>query len=185
MIDQKYHKMPDGTIMQNDQMESVNKTQTWQDYLPLITVFSYILGLTFILSFKTNSINDILEIMENFMGVWFIIFSLFKLINLKGFADGYSMYDIVAKRWFSWGYFYPFLELAFGVAYLILKSSLYLNILVLLTTVVSALGVFNNIRNGSKFQCSCLGTVLKIPLTKISLYENLLMAVMALTMIFL
>jgi len=41
--------------------------------------------------------------MNHFMAGFFLVFSFFKLLNLKGFAESYSMYDIVAKHWNGWG----------------------------------------------------------------------------------
>ena len=47
-----------------------------------------------------------------------MVFHFFKLLNLKGFAESYSMYDVIAKKWSSWGYVYAFIELALGIAFL-------------------------------------------------------------------
>ena len=58
------------------------------------------------------------SVMTDFMAGFFLVFSGFKLIDLRGFAEGYSTYDLVAKRIFQYGYAYPFLELAFGLAFL-------------------------------------------------------------------
>ena len=46
---------------------------------------------------------------------FFLVFAGFKLMDLKGFAEGYSTYDLLAQRWFGYGYVYPFIELSFGL----------------------------------------------------------------------
>ena len=56
--------------------------------------------------------------MSRFMAGFFLVFSFFKLLNLRAFADAYAGYDVVAARWRVWGYDYPFVELALGAAYL-------------------------------------------------------------------
>ena len=36
-----------------------------------------------------------MEAMQHFMAGFFLVFSFFKLLNLKGFAESYIMYDVV------------------------------------------------------------------------------------------
>ncbi|CAM6000172.1 unnamed protein product [Sphagnum balticum] len=52
--------------------------------------------------------------MRHFMAGFFLVFSFFKLLNLKTFADGYAKYDLLAMRWKPYGFIYPFCELALG-----------------------------------------------------------------------
>ena len=47
----------------------------------------------------------------------------------------------------------------------------------------SGLGVVINLMRGRKFQCACLGTMIKVPLTKVTVIEDLGMAAMALLML--
>ncbi|MFN7095533.1 MAG: hypothetical protein ACK4M7_09230, partial [Burkholderiales bacterium] len=47
----------------------------------------------------------------------------------------------------------------------------------------SSLGVIGALRKQQSFQCSCLGTILKVPLSSITLIEDLLMVIMALSML--
>jgi hypothetical protein len=48
---------------------------------------------------------------------------------------------------------------------------------------ISALGVANELRKKQTIMCACLGTVFKIPMTYVTLFEDLLMASMALYML--
>jgi inner membrane protein involved in colicin E2 resistance len=41
---------------------------------------------------------DAMQWMQYFMSGFFLVFSFFKLLNLKGFAESYVMYDVLAKR---------------------------------------------------------------------------------------
>ena len=117
------------------------------------------------------------------MAGFFIVFAGFKLMDLKGFAEGYSTYDLLAQRWFGYGYIYPFIELGFGLAMLVgLMSStlLWAEIIVML---FSGIGVSIKLAKGEEFQCACLGTFLKVPLTKITLFEDFGMALLALILL--
>ncbi|HJZ23034.1 MAG TPA: hypothetical protein VJ201_01120, partial [Candidatus Babeliales bacterium] len=76
-----------------------------KNFLPLITIVSIIIFLTAAKQFFYGF--DIHSAMYDFMGIYFIIFSLFKIINLKGFAEAYSTYDIIAKRSAAYAYMYP------------------------------------------------------------------------------
>lgn len=123
------------------------------------------------------------DVMMNFMAGFFLVFSGFKLLDIKGFKAGYSTYDILAKKVPSYGYVYPFIELGLGLAYLTRFMPDLTNWVTLIVMLFSSIGVAQKIMSGSKFQCACLGTMLKVPLTKITLIEDLGMALMALAMI--
>jgi hypothetical protein len=104
---------------------------------------------------------------------------VFKLIDLEGFAQGYSTYDLLAKRWYEYGYFYPFIELGFGILMIVLMSHPWLLILEIMVMTISGLGVAIKLAKKEHFQCACLGTFLKVPLTKITLIEDFGMALLA------
>jgi hypothetical protein len=120
--------------------------------------------------------------MRQFMAGFFIIFSSFKLINLRGFVDSYRSYDLLAERCSFYGWAYPFIELGLGMAYAFGGHSLYLNLFTLSLMLFSALGVYRALRANRKISCACLGTVIKLPMTWITLGEDLLMALMAVVM---
>lgn len=122
-------------------------------------------------------------IMSNFMAGFFLVFSGFKLLDLKGFADGYSTYDLIAKKFYAYGYIYPFIELILGLSYLLGVNSPFLHLFTFIVMIISGLGVAIKLAKKESFQCACLGTFLKVPLTKITLVEDFGMAVMALAML--
>lgn len=155
---------------------------TIQDFIPLITIFSLIALVT--LAHQLYYGWNLEGGMMIFMASFFLIFGTFKVINLKGFAEAYSMYDLIAKKFFWYGYVYPFLELSLGLAYLFKWHMFSTNIFTLLLMLVSAAGVFNELRKGKHITCACLGAVFKIPMTYVTLIEDLLMAGMAFIMLF-
>ena len=86
-------------------------------YFPLLLIAAYILGTTFISNFYDGEVHW-LKWMNQFMAGFFLVFSAFKLLNIKGFAEGYATYDWLARKWYFYGFIYPFLELSLGVLYL-------------------------------------------------------------------
>lgn len=171
-------------LVHEEQVQSKIDTPT-NSYRPLIIIFLLLLVTTLALSFRdllTESFH-IAQTMAYFMGGFFLVFSGFKLLDLKGFAEGYAMYDLLAKRVFAYGYIYPFFELFLGLCYAIRFVPPIIIFLTILLMIFSGLGVAIKVLKHEKFQCACLGTFLKIPLTKVTLIEDFGMAAMALIML--
>ena len=161
-------------------VQSTKKT-TWKNYIPLLVIFKLLLLITIILSYKDFQMGSFLlsKSLSYFMIGFFLTFSAFKLMDVKGFAEGYATYDLLAKKWFGYGYVYPFIELFFGLAMILISTSRVLLIVELVVMVFSGLGVAIKLARHEKFQCACLGTFLKVPLTKITLIEDFGMAIFA------
>ena len=81
------------------------------------------------------------------MAGFFLVFSFFKLLNLRGFADSYSTYDIIAKKWTGWGYIYAFIELTLGVAFLTGFNPLLTNAVTFVVMSISIVGVLRTSTN--------------------------------------
>jgi hypothetical protein len=126
---------------------------------------------------------DFEKYIESFMGVFFLVFGSFKLLNLREFAYGFQSYDIVAKKSLAYAYAYPFIQLIFGILYLVNLDSCMLDLAVLAISIISSIGVFRTLGSGAKIHCVCLGNIIKLPLSKISFVEDLGMAIMSLIMI--
>ncbi len=155
-----------------------NNIDTNTSYRPLFAVVFVILLATAALQIRNGGLDSML-MMDHIMGLFFLIFAMFKLFDLSGFADGFQMYDIVAKRFRGYAYAYPFIELILGALYLSGQLAVFTNSLTLIVMAVSAIGVFISMKRGYKFKCACLGTVLNIPLSTVSLVENIGMGAMA------
>ncbi|HLC07355.1 MAG TPA: MauE/DoxX family redox-associated membrane protein [Candidatus Babeliales bacterium] len=152
-----------------------------KNFLPLITIGSIIIFLTAAKQFFYGF--DIHSAMYDFMGIYFIIFSLFKIINLKGFAEAYSTYDIIAKRSAAYAYMYPFIELILGLLYLMRFQLLITNWATLLLMAISSIGVAYELSQKKEIMCACLGVIFKIPMTYVTLAEDLIMGIMAFIML--
>ena len=153
-----------------------------KDFLPLIFLFIFIGGITFAHQLYYGWCLS--SAMRIFMAAFFLIFGLFKIINLHGFAKAYQKYDLIAARFKWYAYLYPFIELALGIAYLCKWQLPVINSITLVVMLVSAAGVFNELRKGQRIVCACLGAVFKVPMTYVTLAEDLIMATMAAGMIF-
>jgi copper chaperone CopZ len=149
---------------------------------PLFVILSYIVGGVLLRAWIANDYS-ITSLMSNFMGGFFVVFSLFKLLNLPGFADAYATYDLVASKSRTYGLAYPFVELLLGVAYFVGFEPTLTSVITLILMAIGSVGVFRALRTKRKFQCACLGTALKLPMTKVTLIEDLTMGLMALIMI--
>ena len=141
-------------------------------------IFGFIAGVTFLIQVSRYSFSW-LQWMTHFMAGFFLVFSFFKLMNVKGFAEGYRGYDVVAKQFPAWGYIYPFVELLLGLAFLTGFEPLGTNIAALLIMGISSIGVIQSLVQKTSFQCACLGTIIKLPLSKVTLFEDLLMVAMS------
>ncbi len=123
--------------------------------------------------------------MHSFMGLFLLNFAMLKLFDLEGFADGFQMYDLLAKRVRPYALAYPFIELTLGLAYLahILPAATYAVTVVVM--LFGATGVFKALREGLDVNCACMGTSLNVPLSTVAIIEDVGMAAMAAAMLLL
>jgi hypothetical protein len=82
-----------------------------------------------------------------------------------------------------YAHIYPFIEIALGLAFLFRFEVIFVSWITLLLMSVNAVGAYRGIRDKKVLMCACLGTVFKLPMSYVSLGEDLLMAVMALFII--
>ena len=160
---------------------------TWKSYNPLILIIGAIFLATFLISFRDFKIGafSIENSIAYFMAGFFLVFAGFKMVDIKGFARGYSDYDILAKRYILYGYLYPFIELAFGIFMIINFHNQTLLWLEFFVMSFSGIGVARKIVKKEQFKCVCLGTFLKVPLTTVTLVEDFGMAALAITLLIL
>ena len=148
---------------------------------PLFIILVYIFIASILLNYKNwNSSNAMLD----FMGLFYIIFSFFKILDIKGFSMSFRMYDPLAKQAPIYGYIYPFIEVILGMMFLIrfeVNTALILTVIVLGITTI---GVTQTLISKRSIKCACLGTTLNLPMTEATFIENALMIIMAFSLIF-
>lgn len=148
---------------------------------PLFLIFTFI-SVAAILLHKDDG--DWREMMLDFMGLFYIVFSFFKLLDLKGFPQSFSMYDPLAKVLPVYGWIYPFIELVLGLCFLMRFQIPVALVITLIILGLTTLGVTRTLLDKKVIQCACLGTALKLPMTEATFIENLIMILMALVMLF-
>ncbi len=145
---------------------------------PLFLVFAFLIGGVLLRQYYVGEWNST-QAMTNFMGGFFVVFSFFKFLDLRGFASAFRTYDPITKRWPGYGYLYPFVELGLGIAYLFGYQLFWANLITLFIIGIGTIGVARTVFNKQAIQCACLGTVFNLPMTKVTLTENTVMLVMA------
>ena len=147
---------------------------------PLGLIFLFLIGGTLIIHYPTFVIRDVLP---DFMGLFFGVFSFFKYLDLRGFQSSFRRYDPLAKVIPFYAWLYPFLELSLGVLFLMrleLQLALWLTVAILGITTI---GIVKVLLSKKEIDCACLGSVLKLPMTEATLIENTLMIAMAVWML--
>jgi cation transport ATPase len=162
--------------------------KTWfETYRPLLLIFSFITGVSIIKAFHSNIFEtehfSWMHFMNNFMAGFFIVFSFFKFLNLKAFAESYAMYDLLAMKAPAYGFVYPFIELGLGLAYLTAFQPAFTNWATAIIMGFSSIGVIQSVVDKKKIRCACLGTVFNLPMSTVTIIEDLLMVGMAILMI--
>ncbi len=147
-----------------------------QQLKPLLLIIFYIATASILLHYKDWRWN---AFMLDFMGLFYIVFSFFKMLDLKGFPESFRMYDPLAKRVPFYGKVYPFIETALGLMFLMRFE---INIALIITLIVlgiTTIGVTKTLLDKKSIRCACLGTALKLPMTEATFIENAIMIVMA------
>ena len=154
-------------------------------YSPLLLIVAYILSGSVLLQIGMGGLASIsaMETMRYFMAGFFLVFSFFKLLDINAFANAYSGYDLLARRWRGWGLLYPFVELALGVAYLAHFNPLLTHWVTIIVMGFSAIGVIKAVASKTQIQCACLGTVFKLPMSTVTIVEDVGMVLMAAAML--
>lgn len=171
-LSEKNHMQPGLTLPEED-------TKSWiETYKPILLIFAYITGSSFLVE-AINGEFLWMRWMNHFMAGFFLVFSFFKMLNLKGFADSYATYDIVAKKWYEWGYVYVFIELSLAIAYLTAFNPFVTNAITFIVMTISIIGVLQSVLSKKKIKCACLGDVFNVPMSTVTIIEDALMIVMS------
>lgn len=154
----------------------------YSTYKPLFLILLFLIGTTLLIQFPFESFS-LSQWMRHFMAGFFLVFSFFKFLNISGFANSYAMYDVIAKHWKGWGYIYPFVELVLGILYLINIFPVATNLLTVIILGISSIGVIQSNLDKKKIKCACLGDVFNLPMSTITIIEDVGMVGMAILML--
>jgi hypothetical protein len=158
---------------------------TWLlTYKPLLILIGLILACSVLVQIPSGHIHP-METMRYFMAGFFLSFAFFKLLDIPAFANVYAGYDLLAAKWQAWGYVYPFVELGLGMAYLANWQPALTYWVTLVVMGFSAMGVILAVMSKRRIQCACLGAVFKLPMSTVTIVEDLGMVLMAGVMLWL
>ena len=149
-------------------------------FILIIVIFGLNYFINYIyLKHKSNNINQKV-LKNNSMGTLLILFGILKLINLEKFVDIYSKYDIITTNFKLYGYLFPFIEILIGYM-LLLNYKININhINILILMIISIVSVIISKINGQKLRCGCLGSFFHVPLSYVTIFENIYMIIMIL-----
>ncbi|HEX8576219.1 MAG TPA: MauE/DoxX family redox-associated membrane protein [Flavobacterium sp.] len=166
------------------QEPAVEQGSWFATYKPILLIFGYIITVTLLVQLN-RPVFDVMQAMQHFMAGFFLVFSFFKLLNLKGFAESYVMYDVIARKIPAWPYAYAFIELGLGLAFLTGFNPLVTNAVTFIVMSISIIGVLQSVLNKRKIQCACLGAVFNLPMSTVTIIEDALMIAMSCVMLWL
>jgi cation transport ATPase len=171
-------KLPEKVLvsLNSSAMSMEEEKSKLQQLKPLVLILFYITTACALLNYEAWLWS---EFMLDFMGVFFIVFSFFKMLDLKGFTVSFTMYDPIAKKIPFYGKIYPFIETALGLLFLMrfeIDIALMVTLFILGCTTI---GVTKTLLSKKSIRCACLGTALKLPMTEATFIENAIMIAMA------
>jgi copper chaperone CopZ len=152
-----------------------------QTFIPLITMFTFVLLFTFFHQYLYGF--HIHAFMQYFMAGYFLLFGGLKVLNWKKFVESYRAYDALAGKSMVYALAYPAIEFGLGILYYFSIALLYVNLFVVVLMLQKAYSVYIKLKSGHVVQCACLGGFFKIPITRVTLAEDALMALMAVWML--
>ncbi len=164
--------------LKNQTANAEKKESLFKTYKPLILVFTFVLLVSLAYQVSLGSFASHL-FMNHIMAGFFIGLSFFKFFNLNAFSESFSSYDPIAQRWLGYGKVYPFIELILGLLFVSGQMLLLANAVTILILSITTYGVYLRLQSKSKFQCACLGTNFNLPLSNVTIAENLVMIAMA------
>ena len=161
-------------------VSNISSNSKLKELLPLFIIFFYL-----IVSVLIYNWNDLIisNLMYDFMGLFYIVFSLFKFLDLKNFSPAFTKYDPIANKIPFYSTIYPFIETLLGLMFLNRIELFLALVLTLIILSATSFGVLRILIRKEKIQCACLGTAIKLPMTTVTLIENSIMIVMAAWMI--
>jgi glutaredoxin len=153
-------------------------------YRPVLAVFAAAAALALSVSWMMFGTPLTVSAGEWFVAFAMAILAMLKLQDVETFSTMFLNYDLLARRWVPYAYFYPYAEFTAGV----LMAGHLLNWLsiplALFVGSIGAVSVFKAVYiEKRELKCACVGGSSQVPLGFVSLTENLFMVGMAVWML--
>jgi len=118
-----------------------------------------------------------------FVGFSMVALALLKLQDVDRFATMFLNYDLLARRWVPYGHVYPYAEAGAGLL-MVAGAATWLSVPVALF--IGGIGAVSVVKavylDRRELKCACVGGANNVPLSFVSLVENLMMVAMAVWM---
>lgn len=166
-----------------DQSTMVHAQNNRNERLKLAGVYGVIAVCATIMAFVLGF--DLQIWLEWFMGGFFIIFGSFKLIGYEMFVMMFPQYDPIGAKSKAYTMVYPFIELFLGFLYVSNLLPVFRDLATLVIFGIGAWGVlkYTSRNKNETIQCACLGNIIKLPLSTVTLIEDVLMAILSVIML--
>ena len=142
--------------------------------LLIVCIFSFIYIINYVyLYFYKNK--DFSNLKNNIMGSILIIFGVLKLYDIEKFMEIFQKYDIISKNIPIYSYAYPFIEIILGFYFLYSDKLTKIKLITNFLMIISITSVSLSMMKGQTLRCGCLGAFFHIPLSYVTLSENIIM----------
>ena len=142
--------------------------------LLIITIFSliYIINYAYLYFYKNKDFKDL---KSNIMGSILLVFGILKLFDIQKFMEIFQKYDIISKNIPIYSFAYPFIEIILGLCFLYSNKLTNIKLITNLLMFISIISVSLSMIKGQTLRCGCLGAFFHIPLSYVTLSENIIM----------
>lgn len=153
------------------------------NYKPVIAIFSVSFLMAVAMNWKIYDIFLTVHTIEWFISIAMCLLAVQKLQDIESFSTMFLNYDLLARKWVRYSYFYPFGEAISGIL-MISGALVWLSSpIALFIGTVGAISVFKAVYvDKRELKCACVGGNSKVPLGFVSLTENLMMIAMGVWM---
>jgi hypothetical protein len=155
-------------------------------FIIILTIFTliYIINYSYLtyynnLSGSNSGSLDINELMNNMMGSILLVFGSLKLIDLRKFSVIFSKYNLISKKFPYYSYLYPFIEIILALALFYQYKIGIIYGLIITLMIISLVSVLISLYRGQVLRCGCLGSFFHLPLSYVTISENVVMLLMS------
>ncbi len=159
------------------------KDEDETSFKPVIAIFAMAFLMALAVSWYALGSVFTFQAFEWFIAISMCLLAVQKLQDVESFSTMFLNYDLLARRWVRYGYFYPFGEALAGIL-MIAGALIWLAapVALFIGTVGAASVVKAVYIDKRELKCACVGGSSKVPLGFVSLTENLMMIAMAIWM---
>ncbi len=148
-------------------------------FKPVIAIFAVSLLMAFAISWVVYQNIMTIRAVEWFISIAMCLLAVQKLQDVESFSTMFLNYDLLARKWVRYGYFYPYGEALAGILMISGTLAWISSPVALFIGTVGAISVFKAVYiDKRELKCACIGGNSNVPLGFVSLTENLMMITM-------